>query len=192
VRLLVYNRNTIALLPLLVHEAGQGNFNPLAAQFMLTAISMRDALALGMHNAVMCTEDVPFLDDATIDHEAIAASYMGPFQLEALEAMCETWPAGPIDDDFKTPVDSNLPFLLLSGDADPITPPRYAEMAAVDLRNATHLIGKHQGHGQIMVGCTGNIVADFVETASPLDLDTECMERSFVTPFFLDFAGPAP
>ena len=45
---------------------------------------------------------------------------------------------------------------------------------------------------EIMVGCMGNIVADFVETASPLDLDTECMGRSFVTPFFLDFSGPAP
>ncbi len=165
---------------------------PLAAQYLLAAISMRDALAIGMHNAVMCTEDLPFLDEATIDYAAIEDSYMGLFQLETLEAMCEIWPAGPIDDGFKTPLDSDVPFLLLSGDADPITPPRYAEMAAVDLGNATHLVGKHQGHGQIMVGCMGNIVADFVANASPLELDTACMERSFVTPFFLDFAGPAP
>ena len=192
VRLLVYNPNTIALLPLFIHEAGQGNFAPLAAQFMLTAISMQDALAIGMHNAVMCTEDMPFLDEATIDHEAIAASYMGPFQLEMLEAMCDVWPAGPIDDDFKTPVASDLPFLLLSGDADPITPPRYADMAAVDLSQAAHLVGKGQGHGQIMVGCMGRIVADFVDSGDPATLDTECMERSFVTPFFLDFSGPAP
>jgi pimeloyl-ACP methyl ester carboxylesterase len=153
---------------------------------------MSDALAIGMHNAVMCTEDVPFLDAAAIDYDAIAASYMGPFQLEMLEAMCEVWPAGPIDDNFKEPVASDLPFLLLSGDADPITPPRYADMAAVDLGNATHLVGKHQGHGQITVGCMGQVVADFVETGNPLELDTECMERSFVTPFFLGFSGPAP
>jgi len=192
VRLLIYSPNTIALLPLFIHEAGEGNFVPLASQFMLTAISMRDALALGMHNAVMCTEDVPFLDRTTIDVDAIAATYMGTFQLEALEAMCETWPEGPIDPEFKVPVATDIPFLLLSGDADPITPPRYAEMAAVDLGNATHLVGKHQGHGQITVGCVGRIVSDFVTTADPAGLDTECMERSFVTPFFLDFSGPAP
>ena len=192
VRLLIYNPNTIALLPLLIHEAGQGNFVPLASQFMLTAISMRDALALGMHNAVMCTEDVPFLDPTTIDYAAIAASYMGAFQLETLEAMCDIWPAGPIDPEFKMPLDTDIPFLLLSGDADPITPPRYAEMAAVDLKNATHLVGKHQGHGQIVVGCMDRIVADFVASADPASLDTECMARSFVTPFFLDFSGPAP
>ncbi len=192
VRLLVYSPNTIALLPLFIHEAGAGNFGPLASQYMITALQMQDALAIGMHNAVMCTEDMPFLDAVTIDHESIAASYMGAFQLELLEAMCSIWPAGPIDPEFKAPLASDIPFLLLSGDADPITPPRYADMAAVDLGNATHLVGRHQGHGQIMVGCMGRIVADFVASADPATLDTDCMERNFVTPFFLDFSGPAP
>lgn len=192
IRLLVYNPNTIALLPLFIHEAGQGNYVPIASQFMLTAISMSDAIALGMHNAVMCTEDMPFLDRTTIDHDAIAASYMGSFQIETLEAMCRLWPEGPIDPEFKVPVDTDIPFLLLSGDADPITPPRYADMAAVDLGNATHLIGKHQGHGQISVGCTSKLVADFVAAADSSTLDTSCMERSFVMPFFLGFSGPAP
>jgi len=192
VRLLVYSPNTIALLPLFIHEAGQGNYVPMAAQFMLTSIAMQDALAIGMHNAVMCTEDVPFIDSTTLDQDSIAASYMGAFQLETLEAMCEVWPAGPIDPEFKAPVASDIPFLLLSGDADPITPPRYAEMAAVDLGNAAHLVGKHQGHGQISVGCMGKLVAEFVATADPMALEAECMERNFVTPFFLDFSGPAP
>ena len=192
VRLLAYNPTSIALLPLFIHEAGNGNWAPLGAQFMMIALQMSDALALGMHNAVMCTEDMPFLDQTTIDFDGIEASYMGSFQLETLEAICATWPAGPIDPEFKAPVASDLPFLLLSGDADPITPPRYAELAAVDLSNATHLIGKHQGHGQIAVGCTGRVVADFVAAADPDGLDTACMERNFVMPFFLDFSGPAP
>jgi len=192
VRLLAYSPTTIALIPLFIHEAGQGNFAPLASQYMMTAIAMTDALALGMHNAVMCTEDVPFLDKESIDYEGIEASYMGSFQLEALEAICTNWPAGPIDDGFKAPVTTDIPFLLLSGDADPITPPRYAEMAAIDLSNALHLVGKHQGHGQIAVGCTSRLVADFVASADPGSIDPECMERSFVMPFFVDFSGPTP
>ena len=192
VRLLAYNPATIALLPLFIHEASEGNWVPLGAQYLMTVLRMTDALALGMHNAVMCTEDMPFLDHTTIDYPAIDASYMGSFQLEALEAMCEVWPAGPIDDEFKVPLASNLPFLLLSGDADPITPPRYAELAAVDLGNALHLIGRHQGHGQIAVGCTSNLVADFVAAADPGAIDDACMERNFIMPFFLDFSGPAP
>ena len=62
VRLLAYSPPTIALLPLFVHEAGKGNWVPLASQYMMTAIAMSDALALGMHNTVMCTEDLPFLE----------------------------------------------------------------------------------------------------------------------------------
>ena len=192
VRLLAYNPATIALLPLFIHEAGEGNWAPLGSQFMMTALAMSDALALGMHNAVMCTEDVPFLDKTTVDYAGIDASYMGSFQLDTLEAICASWPAGPIDSEFKVPVATDLPFLLLSGDADPITPPRYAELAAVDLGNAIHLVGKHQGHGQIAVGCTSDLIADFVEAADPSAIDDECMERNFVMPFFLDFSGPAP
>jgi len=140
----------------------------------------------------MCTEDVPFYDAADIDYEGVAASYMGTFQLEALKAICSVWPAGPIDDEFKTPLATDLPVLLLSGDVDPITPPRYADLAAVDLENATHLIGKQQGHGQISVGCMPRLVADFVASADLDGLDASCLERSFVMPFFLDFSGPNP
>jgi len=192
VRLLAYNPNAIALMPLLIHEAGEGNYVPLGSQFMMTMIAMVDQLSLGMHNAVVCTEDVPFYDRSTIDYDGLAASYMGTFQLEALEAICSVWPAGPIDDEFKMPLATDLPVLLLSGDADPITPPRYAELAATDLENSLHLIGRNQGHGQIGVGCTRRLVADFIDSADLASIDAECLDRSFVMPFFLDFSGPKP
>ncbi len=192
VRLLAYHPNSMALLPLLIHEAGKGNFVPLGAQYMMTMIVLMDSLSLGMHNSVMCTEDVPFYDESTIDYAGIEASYMGMFQLDALEAICSVWPAGPIDDEFKAPLATDLPVLLMSGDADPITPPRYADLAAVDLDNFVHLIGKNQGHGQLSVGCMRRLFADFIETADPSSLDGECLERSFVMPFFLDFSGPNP
>ncbi|MEL7184804.1 MAG: alpha/beta hydrolase [Pseudomonadota bacterium] len=192
IRLLAYSPRSIALMPLLIHEAGEGHYVPLASQYLMTMISLTDALSLGMHNSVMCSEDVPFFDPETIDYDALAASYMGPLQLDALEAICSIWPAGPIDDGFKEPLATDLPVLLLSGDVDPITPPSWANLAMVDMDNARHLIGKDQGHGQIAVGCMPEIVADFIETADPQSLDTDCMERSFVMPFFVDFSGPAP
>jgi len=192
IRLLAYSPGSIALMPLLVHEAANGNFVPLASQYQMTVIALTDALSLGMHNAVICNEDVPFYDATTIDFEELEASYMGTFQLEALETICSVWPEGPVDPEFKVPLATNIPVLLLSGDADPITPPGYAEQAMVDLGNAKHLIGKNQGHGQIAVGCTRRIIANFIQTADLEGLDTDCLERSFVMPFFLDFSGPAP
>lgn len=192
IRLLAYHTNSIALLPLLINEAGNGNYVPLGAQYKMTVIAMTDVLSLGMHNAIVCTEDFPFFEKTKIDYGRIAATYMGALQLRAIEAICSMWPKGPIDPAFKAPLSTDLPVLLLSGDADPITPPRYADLAAVKLSNARHLIGRHQGHGQIGVGCTGRLVATFIDTADPKGLETACLDRSFVMPFFLDFSGPTP
>ena len=193
VRLLAYGANSISILPLLIHTAAEGNFEPLAAQALMIAEQMSDALALGMHNSVMCSEDAPFYADDAIDYDALEASYMGVIQLEAIEAMCSIWPPGPVDDDFREPLATNIPVLLLSGEADPITPPEYAERAMVDLDNAQHLVARKQGHGQAAVGCTPRLIGKFVGDPGRLsDQDAGCLERSFVMPFFLDFGGPAP
>jgi pimeloyl-ACP methyl ester carboxylesterase len=113
-------------------------------------------------------------------------------QVEALEAICSVWPAGVLDPEFKAPLATDTPVLLLSGDADPVTPPHFAELAAVALGNARHLIGRNQGHGQAATACMSEIMGRFVEAASVTDLDAECLLRQFVMPFFVDFSGPEP
>ena len=192
VRLLSYHPNTIALLPLLVSEAAAGNPAPLVAQHLMNSEAMAEALSLGMHNAIVCTEDVPFYDVGDGLRAELAQTYIGPFMLEAMETMCSVWPAGVIDDDLNTPLAGDLPVLLLSGDADPITPPAYAERAAVDLGNAALLVGRGQGHGLAPRGCVPDIIGDFVAAAATAALDTACLDRQFAMPFFLDFAGPSP
>jgi len=191
-RLLSYHPSSVALMPLLIDEAVNGNFQPLAAQFMMIAEGMSDQLSIGMHNAVVCTEDSPYFEGEAVSRDALAATYIGPVQLDALEAICSVWPKGVLDDDFKTPVATDIPVLLLSGEADPITPPPYADLAAVDLGNALHLTGKRQGHGQAPRGCMPQIIGRFVESASIEGLQTDCLDKLFAMPFFLDFSGPAP
>lgn len=190
-RLLSYHPNSVAIMPMLINEAIQGNYAPLAAQFIMIADSMSDALSLGMHNTVVCTEDAPYFAGENVGRDALDATYIGPVQLDALEAICSVWPVGLIDDQFKMPLASDVPVLLLSGEADPVTPPRYAELAAIDLGNARLLIGHKQGHGQAPRGCMPDVIADFVETADPQTLETDCLERLFAMPFFLDFSGPS-
>ena len=111
---------------------------------------------------------------------------------KAIEAMCSIWPSGPVDEDFRKPLSTDLPVLLLSGEVDPITPPDYAALAMVDLTNATHITGVQQGHGQAGIGCTPRIIGNFVATPEPQSIDDDCLERSYVMPFFLDFSGPQP
>jgi len=191
-RLLSYHPNTTALIPLLIEEAINGNFQPLAAQFRMVSDSMADAINIGMHNSVICTEDAPYFEGENVSRDDLEATYIGPLQVDALQAMCSVWPQGVMDDGFKEPVASDLPVLLLSGQDDPITPPAYADLAAVDLGNALHLTGKRQGHGMAPRGCTPRIIGDFVEAASIEGLDVDCLERLHAMPFFLDFSGPSP
>ncbi|HEX7719157.1 MAG TPA: alpha/beta hydrolase, partial [Woeseiaceae bacterium] len=192
-RILSYHPSTTALIPLLIHEAAAGNFGPLASQYRMVVTSLSDALSIGMHNAVVCTEDAPLFDPDSVDRAALDATYMGPVQLDALEAICSVWPAGVLDDGLHVPLSTDLPVLLLSGDADPVTPPAFAELAAADMSNSRHLVGKDQGHGQADRPCIPEIMADFVARASVADLDEQCLaERQFAMPFFIDFTGPSP
>jgi pimeloyl-ACP methyl ester carboxylesterase len=192
VRLLAYQPRSMAILPLLIHEAANENYTPLAAQFQMTVSSVVDSLSLGMHNAVMCTEDMPFVNRDDINFDALEKTYIGALQFEALETICSIWPQGPHDEGFREPLSTDIPVLLLSGSADPITPPRYAELAAVDLADARHLVGERQGHGQLAAGCMPRIVAEFVSTTDLEALDDTCMKDAFIMPFFLDFSGPQP
>jgi len=191
-RLLSYSPATVALMPLLVHAAAQQNYLPLAAQYMMVVEGVSDSMSIGMHNAVVCAEDAPFFSGEKIDRQTLEATYIGPLQLDTLDAVCSVWPKGVLDDGFKIPVRSDIPVLLLSGEADPITPPRYAEMAAVDLGNALLLTGKRQGHGQASRGCMPKIIGAFVASTDLDSLQTDCFERVFAMPFFLDFSGPSP
>lgn len=193
VRFALYSPASAAILPVVLHEAyANNNFEPLARNALEFSRALENAISIGMHNSVVCTEDVPFIDASTLDMSALRNTYMGSLAVESLLAMCRVWPRGIIDDDFKQAVHSDKPVLLLSGGADPITPPEYAQKAAEHLSNSKHIIVPGHGHGISYLGCMPIIMAKFIDTASVNDLETGCLEKQEPNPFFLDFNGPAP
>lgn len=193
VRMFSYSPETVALLPLLIdHAAMTGDFAPLAAQAMLVLRDIGDAIATGMHNAVACTEDLPFIEDDEELRAALGETYLGANTLEFLAEACAIWPQGVIDPDFKEPWRSDIPTLLLSGEADPVTPPHNGERALATLSNARHLVGPGQGHGLAMRGCVPRLIAEFIAETEPAGLDADCVDRIRPAPFFLRFTGPDP
>jgi pimeloyl-ACP methyl ester carboxylesterase len=191
-RFLSYSASQASLLPALIHRATQGGLAPLAAQTIMTARQVGDQLASGMQNSVVCTEDVPFFAAAAIDPAAIARTYQGGEQLDALLEICKLWPRGPVDADLHSPLKSDIPTLLLSGEADPVTPPVDAERAARGLRHHRHLILRGEGHGQVATGCVPRLMAEFLDAAAPALLDATCLERHSPAAFFVSMTGPAP
>ncbi|HEY8521032.1 MAG TPA: alpha/beta hydrolase [Gammaproteobacteria bacterium] len=191
VRFMSYSPATASLLPLLVSEALDGNPEPLVSQARALLQNLPEALSFPMHNAVVCTEDYPFFP--VVARVGLGETYLGTAIVDGLETICSRWPRGVIDPDFKRPVVSDRPVLLLSGEHDPITPPAYAERAiAGGLTRAAHLVGRGQGHGLAAVGCVPRLMRAFLESADPGAVDGACLEQEPPAPFFLSFMGPAP
>ena len=189
-RLLTYTARSAALIPLLLHAAAAGDFRPIAAQFLMFDRALDDEIAYGMHNAVLCSEDAP--DFGRADRAALAQTFLGTVELDSMAAMCRPWPVGDRDADLKSPLKASAPALLLSGEADPVTPPSQGELAARGFSDVRHLVLAGQGHGQLGTGCVPELMAKFLNLHSALSLDTSCVGRVRATPFFIDYAGPAP
>lgn len=192
-RLSTYTSEQAALLPLMLHSAHhEKNFVPLAGQFTQMLRTYGGIIAYGMHNSVVCTEDVPFYDWERIDREALARTFIGTSQVDVLRSICEHWPRGPLDADLHAPLKSDIPVLLLSGGNDPVTPAANGEIVRAGLPNSLHLVLEDLGHGQIAVPCMDRVMAQFVERGTVTDLDVTCTRRARPMPFFLSPAGPAP
>ena len=192
-RLASYTPELAALLPLDLHEAGaSGNFAPLAGQFLLIDRVYGDAIAEGMNNTVVCSEDVPFYHVDAAQRAELARTFLGTSQLDGLQAICKIWPHGPMDADFHQPLHSDVPALLLSGGNDPITPPRYAAQAALGFTHGLSVVVSGFGHGQLTDPCMAGVMAQFVDRASVSGLDTACTRRLSPMPFFLTRNGPTP
>ena len=189
VRLLLYSPVSASLLPALVEAAHGGDYRALAAQAHFVAEALK-GLASGLNYAVMCAEDEPFWGE--VDMAAQAATYLGTGFMEIGRRVCAGWPRGAADADLREPLAGDVPVLLLSGELDPITPPRYAEEARQGLTNSRSLVGKGQGHGMLLAPCAQRLMADFVDGADPGALDVSCMERVRPFPPFASPMGPGP
>ena len=72
-RLAGYSSDQAALLPLALHLANrEQQFTPLAAQFLQTAADYEAVLSFGMHNSIVCTEDVPFFREGETQRQRLA------------------------------------------------------------------------------------------------------------------------
>jgi len=188
VRLFAYAPGYMSMLPLGLAEAAAGRYDTLLAQSRMVGEVMGETIALGMHFAVSCAEDA----DGLIVDPADAASTLGTMLIDGIKGACAEWPRGAKPDDFNQPVRSDKPVLLLSGELDPVTPPRYGEQVLADLPNGRHLIARGTGHNALPAGCMPRLVSLFVQDANARDLDVSCLDRLEYTPPFAGFYGWEP
>lgn len=188
VRMFAYTPATAALLPLSIDAAARGDVGPLLGQAKLLSGELSELMGSGMQYSVICAEDADLLTARPQD----AQTMLGTRMVDALKAVCSVWPKGARPADFHQPLRTDKPLLLLAGQYDPVTPPRYAEEVARGLPNARVLVLKGQAHSVMAAGCTPQLIQHFVEQLEPKTLDASCLDRLQPTPIFIDFNGATP
>ena len=188
VRMFAYSPETAALLPLSIAEGLRGEYAPLAGQTQLLRGDMADLSDNGMQMSVICSEDADLLMPRPQD----ANLMLGTFLVDGIRAMCDVWPHGTRPADFHAPLKTDKPVLVLEGELDPVTPPRYGEQVAKGLGNGRLLVAKGQGHNVIGRGCLPKLVDEFVHTLDAKGLDAKCLDVLGPMPAYIDFNGASP
>jgi len=188
VRLFAYASPTIALLPLSIHAAANGDPEPLLGQASLISGDLRGDINIGMSLSVTCSEDADLIHERPQDKDTL----LGNAFVRQLKAECAIWPHGTRPVDFHQPFTGDIPTLVLSGQLDPITPPYWGKQIVAHLSDARQLVLKGQGHGEFTIGCMPRVVRRFIDKPDPKTLDASCLDRMGPTPMFINFNGATP
>ena len=187
IRFALYSHAQRAIVPMVIEKALSGDYSPLAG--MMANVDLTQSLAMGMHNAIVCGEDWPRLNAQT--RTQYSKTYIGKAMIAGLDIACPILNVKAVDKAFYQPLKTSAPTLLLSGGRDPATPARWAELAMIEMANATHLVAPTATHGIGSQTCAPKIIAKFIDQQSMQNIDTTCIDEPNDKPFFMNINGVA-
>jgi pimeloyl-ACP methyl ester carboxylesterase len=180
VRFYSYAPQLFGMLPMLLAEAASGRFENLMAQSRMMEQLIGEQIYVPLQLSVMCAEDAAGMRVDPAD----AGTILGTEFVDYTLAQCAVWPRGTMPQDFHDAVQSSKPVLLLSGELDPVTPPRYGDEVQRTLPNSRHFVFRGQGHSVMGVGCGPRLVAEFIAAADASALDGKCLDQLQYSPPF--------
>lgn len=178
----LYQPALAAALPAAIHAAAnEGNFAGLFGLVTAFGSSPSLRLAMGMHFSVVCAEDAPRIADS---RDVPGVDFRSE-ESDMYTRVCKTWPRGAVAPEFYQVPPAPSPVLVLSGGADPATPPRHGERVAQALgaghpARVQHIVVPEAGHGVTPVGCMRDLVFRFIDAkadADALPQDAACATR---------------
>ena len=160
-------------LPLLLHLADQGDYQPLASRLVLRGDG---GIPKGVYFSIVCSEDILQFDPAALP-AAVTGTFLGGLRVGRDISACREWVRGWLPASFRSPVKSDVPVLALNGALDNLTPPRYGERVAQTLANARHLVLPQRGHNDTD-SCVNGIIEAFMIAGNLTRLDTSCLAKT--------------
>ena len=171
-RPMIYIPELAAQLPYILHTAYQNDWRPFASAAYLARTAIDQTVARGMATSVLCAEDIPGVSASEARHAS--------FQYRLYEGICREWPHVAANKDFYSPVQSNVPALLISGALDPATPPQTAYDAARHLPSSRVVVIKDGSHATASP-CIDALITAFL--AQDKSLETSCVDQIHLPPF---------
>jgi pimeloyl-ACP methyl ester carboxylesterase len=179
---LLYDSRLRYLLPGQIAAASRGDYTAfeLAQQSMLRLTSLSSR---GMAFSVQCHEELAFSSLESFQAEVsrfpkIASMYTDAALGTLSYRVCTEWGAGQADASANEPVSCDVPALVMAGEFDPITPPRWARHASDTLPHAYFYEYPGLGHGAAGVAeCPNEMFVHFLEDprSAPPDACIEAM-----------------
>lgn len=176
-----------ALMPLAVDKAIQGDWR--------TIMGILDQGDPGVNQLVLysivCNEDRGAWPSQEPGPE-IERTALGSTQIDAAKLICPHFKGDmALPADYYEAVRSDKAVLLLSGEADPVTPPSYAKEVQKHLPNSLEITVPFTGHNTVNTDCVQGIVDDFLKADEPLKVDSECVASTPRPFFFTNLNGPS-
>ncbi|PHZ86544.1 alpha/beta fold hydrolase [Paremcibacter congregatus] len=183
-----YMSSSLHRTPILVDALARGDYALLNKVSNMPTFDIPDGLdisrinALGLNASVLCREEIFFPPDPET-----RVAYTAPWPKKIIEMItpegwdydkrCAAWPVPKDNGDLNTPVQIDVPSMVLVGAYDPVTPPEFAEAMLLHMSKGTLVQDPSSAHAisaDNRNSCVQNIMSRFI-TAPTEHLDVSCL-----------------
>ncbi len=169
----MYASDDVSSVPALFRQVRQGDYVDLIEKWIARTRATRSSVALGMNRAIVCNEDVARIGPDEAKREA-RHTFIGPAMVEEAREICSAFPKAQLPGDYFDAFKNDLPTLILSGEFDPVTPPRWGEEARRSFPNSIHMVANEGHHFDASKGCLNKVATQFLADVPISRIDTGC------------------
>jgi pimeloyl-ACP methyl ester carboxylesterase len=175
--------------PLIIHRAAAGDFEP----FLSHVQDGPSPFAEGLYLTVACSQGSPRIRPDEI-HRFTSGTFLGDYRVREERAACAEWPSSPASERFFEGASADIPVLIMSGEMDHVTPPRFAADLCGRLPRCRMVSVPHLGHGPFDLelwangDCFDRLALDFFASPVPEALNASCVATMVPPPFNLRVA----
>ena len=185
---LLYSKEFLPILPLLVSQAHEGNYQQIAFIYDLLVTGQANVINFATYYAVLGKEELPFTN--------IGLFQRGDDELTSLPALAFFEADIAFYHEFKALFNQKSALLtkqviqgiltdslVMAGSFDPMTPAQYGKALSELLPNATYHEFASAGHGVTFSDrCAKRILTDFI-AGPPTNLAKNCIDKQKSSPF---------